>query len=77
MKINRNNEGKRIRVTFILLGIICLFLLLFTSASNYLKMQLEHFFLPIQASFYQSKENISDNFEIYLNRDQLFKENGR
>lgn len=77
MKINRNNEGKRIRFTFILLGIICLFLLLFTNVSNYLKNRIENFFLPIQASLYQSKENISDNFETYLNRDQLFKENER
>jgi len=77
MKINHNNEKKKNRFTFIFLGVICIFLLLFTNASNYLKYQLEKVLLPIQAEVYQSKENITDSFRTYLNRERLFRENER
>src|SRR3712207_6569074 len=75
MKINRNNEKKRNRFTFILLAMICILLLLFTNVSNYLKYHLEKFFLPVQAGIYKTKENITDSFQTYLNRERLFREN--
>lgn len=75
MKINRNNEKKRNRFTFTLVGMICILLLLFTNVSNYLKYHLEKFFLPLQAGIYKSKDNVMDSFQTYLNRKKMFQEN--